>query len=163
MLSPYGMLSRYGMISPYGNQNRYAPDMSAKSKKGTHILPLKLYLGVGIALLVLTATTVTIAQIPLGPYNLVVAMCIATIKALLVAFFFMHLWFDNKFYLVIFGTAIAFLGIFIMLTMFDTMRRGDIYQEVAKPFQPEAVIYEKATPDTTTSHDTTGVIPSEHK
>jgi len=157
------MLSPYSMLSPYGRQGCYGADMSANSKKGTHILPLRLYLGIGIALLILTAATVTISQIPLGPYNLVVAMCIATIKALLVAFFFMHLWFDNKFYLVIFGTAIAFLGIFVILTMFDTMRRGDIYQEVAQPIQPEAVIYEKAAPDTTRDHDTTRALPSEHE
>jgi cytochrome c oxidase subunit 4 len=44
----------------------------------------------GIGLLVLTAVTVKAAFINLGPFNPVVALLIATIKATLVVLFFMH-------------------------------------------------------------------------
>jgi cytochrome c oxidase subunit 4 len=118
-----------------------------KAQPHHHILPLKTYLVVGAALLVLTVITVTVAQIDLGPYNLVVALSIATIKAVLVAFFFMHLLYDNKLYLLIYTSALFFLGIFIIFTLFDTMRRGDIYQDVASPIEEEAVIYETVPAD----------------
>jgi cytochrome c oxidase subunit 4 len=110
-----------------------------------HILPLRTYLSVGAALLLLTAITVSISFIHLGPFNLVVALTIATIKAVLVALFFMHLLYDNKLYMLIFTFALLILGTFIILTLFDTMRRGDIYQEVARPIQEEAVIYQDTT------------------
>ena len=104
-------------------------------------MPLKLYLTIGGALILMTILTVIVAQIPLGPFNLVVALAIATIKATLVGLFFMHLKYDNKLYALIFVSAIAFLGIFITLTMFDTVRRDDLYQQVGTPFKPDAIIY----------------------
>jgi len=115
------------------------------SQHSAHILPLRIYLGVGAALLVLTAATVAISFIHLGPFNLVVALSIATVKAILVALFFMHLLYDNKLYLLIFTFALLILGIFIILTLFDTMRRGDLYLEVAKPIQEQSVIYSDST------------------
>ena len=48
------------------------------------------YIAIGVALLVLTATTVGAAFVNLGPFNPVVALLIATIKATLVVLFFMH-------------------------------------------------------------------------
>lgn len=44
------------------------------------------------ALLVLTVLTVLLGQVDLGPGNLPVALVIASVKAGLVALFFMHLW-----------------------------------------------------------------------
>ena len=79
-----------------------------------HITPLRTYLGVFAALLVLTAITVTIAQIDFGPWNLVVALLVASVKAVLVAFIFMHLWYDSKLYFIVFAGALAFLTIFII-------------------------------------------------
>lgn len=122
------------------------------SKPHHHILPLKTYLIIGAALLILTVVTVAVAQIDLGPYNLVVALSIATVKAVLVAFFFMHLLYDNKLYLLIFTSALFFLGVFIIFTLFDTMRRGDLYQDVAVPIKEEAVIYETAPVDSLEIH-----------
>jgi len=116
-----------------------------------HILPLKLYLSIGIALIILTVITYTVAQIDLGPYNLVVAMLIAMTKALLVALFFMHLLYDNKLYMIIFSIGLIFIAIFIIFTMFDTMRRGDIYLEVGEPINKEAIIYQQMQTDTTDS------------
>lgn len=89
-----------------------------------HVLPLSLYWGVLLALLVLTGVTVWSAGFDLGPFNLPVAMLIATTKAALVLAVFMHLWFDSKLNLVVFVSSILFLSIFIVLTMFDTEARG---------------------------------------
>lgn len=141
--------------------------MSDKSHT-PHILPVSLYLTIGAALLVLTMVTVTVSQYDFGPYNLVIAMMIASIKALLVAFFFMHLWFDSKVYFSIFAGALMFLAVFIVFTMFDTQRRGDIYEAVEQPIDKNAAIYQQ-TPgnpghEGAKDHDTikTPPIPVKH-
>jgi len=108
-----------------------------------HILPMQLYLGVGAALLFLTVVTVVVAQIPLGGWNLVVALTIASIKALLVASFFMHLYYDHKLYFIIFAIGVLTLSVFIVLTMFDTLERGAVYDIKARPINPKAAMYDK--------------------
>jgi len=107
-----------------------------------HVLPLRLYLTVGFALFVLTVVTVGVSFIHFGGFNLVVAMLIASIKGSLVALYFMHLKYDNKFYLSIFLISLLFLAVFIILTMFDTLNRGQIYMEKDRPIKEEAVIYD---------------------
>ncbi|MEJ2051336.1 MAG: cytochrome C oxidase subunit IV family protein [Calditrichota bacterium] len=114
-----------------------------------HIGSVRTYLTVGAALFFLTGLTVAMSFVHLGPFNLVVAIGIAALKASLVALIFMHLFYDDKLYLTIFVMAILMLAFFIILTLFDTLHRGDIYQEVAKPYKPEAVIYPEANSETT--------------
>lgn len=127
------------------------------SKHHPHVLPVSTYLSVGAALLILTAITVWVSQFHFGEWNLIVAMAVAVTKAILVALIFMHLLWDNKVYLVIFVTSILFLGIFIVLTMFDTLRRDDIYDYVEKPINPKAIIYQSDSNQTSTAADTTAV------
>jgi caa(3)-type oxidase subunit IV len=107
-----------------------------------HVVPLKVYLAVGAALFLLTAVTVGVAAIPLGGWNAVAAISIATIKALLVALVFMHLWYDRKLFLIIFMIGILFLGIFMVFTMFDVLERDALYDNHAGPIKKEAVIYD---------------------
>lgn len=121
--------------------------MSNAHTHQAHALPLKLYLGIGAGLIAMTLVTVAVAQIHLGPFNLVAALGIATVKAILVGLYFMHLRYDNKLFAVIFLSALAFLGMFIIITLFDTLRRGDIYREVGHTIKPEAVIYENMPAD----------------
>ena len=120
-----------------------------------HRVPSKVYLLVGAALLVLTAITVAISYIPLGGYNLVIALTIATLKAALVAMFFMHLLYDNRMYFIIVVTALSTLTIFIVLTLFDTLNRGLLDNQVARPIREQAVIYQ---PDSSYT-DTTQIKP----
>jgi cytochrome c oxidase subunit 4 len=130
----------------------------------THIIPLKTYLAVGSALLLLTALTVYCASLPLGGWNAVIAIGIATVKGLLVALIFMHLLYDRKLFLVIVGVGIVFLGILVSLTMFDVLERGAIYENQAGPIRKEAVIYDTVRPtagesttiDSTAARDTSG-------
>jgi cytochrome c oxidase subunit 4 len=107
-----------------------------------HVLPLKVYLGVGAALMFLTVVTVIVAQIPLGGWNVVVALAIAAIKALLVASFFMHLYYDHKLYFIMFGIGVLILAVFIVLTMFDTLQRGAVYDIKGRPINPKAAMYD---------------------
>lgn len=66
------------------------------SENGHHVLPMKVYTTVFISLLVLTVITVLAAQFDFGSLNAFIAIAIATIKATLVALYFMHLKYDNK-------------------------------------------------------------------
>jgi len=86
-----------------------------------HVIPLPILLGVFAALIVLTVVTVAAAGPPFdfGKWNLGIAMLIATIKASLVALYFMHLRYDNPFNALVFVTALVFLGLFLGITLLD--------------------------------------------
>jgi len=118
--------------------------MAAHSTSQPHILPLRVYFSVFAALLVLTAITVYIAGFHFGPYNLVVAMAVAVVKASLVALIFMHLKYDNKLYAIAFVISLAMLAVFVVLTMFDTLARDRILPERDGAIEPEAIIYRPA-------------------
>ena len=117
--------------------------MTTHNNKHTpHILPLSLYLTIGGVLLVLTAVTVMVSFYQFGPFNLLIAMFIAAVKASLVAMYFMHLKYDSKIYLVIFVMAILFLATFITFTMFDTLQRDQMYPMKSGQIRKDAIIYE---------------------
>jgi cytochrome c oxidase subunit IV len=86
--------------------------------------PLKLYFGIWATLLVLTFATYEVAYLELGRFNTVVALVIATIKATLVALFFMHVWHagEKLTKMVILG-AVFFLLLLLGLTMTDYISR----------------------------------------
>jgi cytochrome c oxidase subunit 4 len=115
---------------------------STENHGRAHVTPLKVYLTVGIALLILTAMTVRISFIHLGGWNVVVALLIASTKGALVALFFMHLYYDKKMYAIVFSMGLLFLSIFLALTLFDTLSRGDIYEIKTEHLKKEAIIYE---------------------
>lgn len=76
-----------------------------------------------VALLLLTAVTVLVSYVDLGLWNAVVAFLIASVKASLVALFFMHLKSEDR---LVWGFAlvpIAFLALIILGTLVDTMLR----------------------------------------
>jgi cytochrome c oxidase subunit 4 len=85
-----------------------------------HVVPLQLLFGVLAALLVLTVVTVAVTFVDLGPLNLVVALAIAVVKGSLVLLYFMHLRWDRPFNAVIIISALAFVAIFIGLTLLDS-------------------------------------------
>jgi cytochrome c oxidase subunit 4 len=72
-----------------------------------------------VTLLVLTAITVGASYINFGAFNVVVALTIATIKATLVALFFMHLLHDKPVNALIACAGFLFLGLFLMFTLLD--------------------------------------------
>ncbi len=86
--------------------------------------PLKGYVAVWIALLVGTGLTVYAATLDLAPYNAAVALGIATIKATLVALFFMHVWHaSEKLTKLVVIAALFFLLLLLGLTMTDYATR----------------------------------------
>lgn len=88
-----------------------------------HIIPFRVYVGVFGVLLAMTFLTVVAAQFNFGEWNTVIAMLIASIKAGFVLAFFMHLKYDNKLFVVCFGTAIFFLITLYFFSWFDIYTR----------------------------------------
>jgi cytochrome c oxidase subunit 4 len=83
------------------------------------------YLAIGAILLVLTVTTAVVAFINLGPFNPVVALLIATIKATLVVLFFMHVkGASEKMTGVVVISGFFFLAILLTLSLADYMTRS---------------------------------------
>jgi cytochrome c oxidase subunit 4 len=79
-----------------------------------------------MALIFLTVLTVAASYVDFGSANTVIAVLIATVKASLVALFFMHLRYDKPFHGFVFVIAFVFLGVFLMLTMDDIGTRGRV-------------------------------------
>ena len=79
------------------------------------------YLKTLIGLFILTGITVGASYIHFGSgaANVVVALTIATIKATLVALFFMHLLHDKPVNGLIAAAGFVFLGLFLMFTLLD--------------------------------------------
>jgi len=85
-----------------------------------HVMPPSILIAVFVALLALTFITVAVTRVDMGPLNIWVAMGVATIKATLVALYFMHLKYDNRFNLLIFLASFLFVGFFVSITMLDS-------------------------------------------
>jgi caa(3)-type oxidase subunit IV len=81
------------------------------------------YNGIFGGLLVLTVVTVWIAQFDFGAANTFIAMFVATIKASLVAFFFMHLLHDERLNLITFGFGLLFVSLFFLFPLLDITSR----------------------------------------
>ena len=89
-----------------------------------HVHPASTYVKIFGALVCLTLLTVGLSRIHLGEWNFFIAVAVATIKASLVALFFMHLKDDNRFNVMIFVGSLVFMGVFFVYTMNDTQHRG---------------------------------------
>ncbi len=94
-----------------------------------HIMPPWLLITVFVALLFLTFITVAVTRVDLGPLNIWVAMGVATAKATLVALYFMHLKYDNRFNLLVFLASFLFVGFFISIIMLDTRQYQPAIQQ----------------------------------
>ena len=89
-----------------------------------HIVPLKTNVAVWLALLVLTGVTTGVAFIDLGPLNTIVALVIATCKALLVVMILMHVRYaSDKLIKVVVVSALFFLLLLLGLSLADYSTR----------------------------------------
>jgi cytochrome c oxidase subunit 4 len=91
---------------------------------GEHIVSPGVYFTVFAALMALTATTVLVAYVDLGPLNLAVALGIAITKATLVILYFMHVKYSGHMVKVYVAAGFLFLVIMLGITMSDYMTRG---------------------------------------
>jgi cytochrome c oxidase subunit 4 len=89
-----------------------------------HIMSSKFYYTIWITLLVLTVVTAAVSFVDLGPLNTVVALVIATVKALLVVLFFMHVKYTSeKLTEIVIISAVFWLFLLLSLSMADYATR----------------------------------------
>jgi cytochrome c oxidase subunit 4 len=89
-----------------------------------HIVTKKQYALIFGILMVLTLATTAIGMMDLGRLNVVVALVIATIKALLVVLFFMHIYWSTKLNKLVVVSGVAWLALLLWLTLTDVFSRG---------------------------------------
>jgi cytochrome c oxidase subunit IV len=81
------------------------------------------YIIVWLALLVLTGITWGVSYVNLGMGNVAAALFIASVKAALVALFFMHLRYENRLVWAFALVPLLFLALIIFGTLSDTLFR----------------------------------------
>ena len=89
-----------------------------------HIVTKKQYSYVFGTLLLLTFVTTFVGMMDLGRLNVVVALVIAVIKALLVVLFFMHIYWSTRLNRVVVASGVAWLALLLWLTLTDVLSRG---------------------------------------
>ena len=109
---------------------------SAPGEHKPHILPLKIYAGVWIGLLVLTLITVKVSYYNFGVLNLLVAMGVATVKASLVVLFFMHLKYEARWWAGIVLFPLALVLIILFANFADTALNDDFTTPAVKQVHP---------------------------
>ena len=109
-----------------------------------HTMPVSALLLVFSILVVLTVLTVSIsnyirAHEELHSFGVPVAMGIATIKAILVMMYFMHLRYDKSLNNLIFFFCFAFVFLFMIFTLVDSLQyQTDILHIAPVPATPPA-------------------------
>jgi cytochrome c oxidase subunit 4 len=88
-----------------------------------HIVGYGVFIAVWAALISLTAVTVTVAGMHLGRFSTLTALAIASAKAGLVLWYFMHLKYEHKLFKMLLLVPIATLTVIIGLTFFDIWYR----------------------------------------
>lgn len=86
--------------------------------------PTRLYFIVYIILMVLLALTVAVAQLDIGALGILIALTIATIKAVLVMLYFMHVRYSSRLTWIFAASGFAWLVIMYTLIMSDYLSRG---------------------------------------
>jgi cytochrome c oxidase subunit 4 len=84
----------------------------------------KTYLLTFLGLLGLTVLTTLLGFIDMGPFNTVVALLLAAVKASLIAAFFMHALYESKLVRVVLAGGVIWFLILISITMTDYISRN---------------------------------------
>ena len=77
-----------------------------------------------LGLLFLTLVTSVIGTVDLGLFNLIIGLILATMKASLIAFIFMHALYESKLVRVVLAGGVVWFLILISLTLGDYLTRG---------------------------------------
>lgn len=93
------------------------------SEHSEHIVSPKIYAAIFSALIIGTTLTVWAAFQNFGPFNIVIALGIASLKATLVVLYFMHARYSPKRTQLVIVCAIFWLAIMLTLTLADYQTR----------------------------------------
>jgi cytochrome c oxidase subunit 4 len=97
--------------------------MSDEHAPHIHVTPMWIYIAVFLALAVGTLLTWWVSTIDLGMMNTPIALLIATIKAVLVILFFMHVIHSTRLTWVVVIASFLWLGVLFVLTFADYLTR----------------------------------------
>jgi cytochrome c oxidase subunit 4 len=99
--------------------------MKDQDKENHHIISYKENFGTWIGLMLLTVLTVAVSVVnaSLVTLTVITALVIATTKAVLVAYYYMHLKFDHKLYRIMLLIITLLFSSFMLLTVFDYISR----------------------------------------
>jgi cytochrome c oxidase subunit 4 len=106
-----------------GKSSNVLPSQHSHDQNSHHIIPLRTYLNVFAALIVLTVVTVVASRLEFGAFNAIIAFGIASVKAVLVLAYFMHLKYDNMMNRVIIASGVFFLLVLYMFVLVDDITR----------------------------------------
>jgi len=99
-----------------------------KTEHKGHIVKPPVYVAVAVALYILTVITVWAAGIDLGKIlNTIIALSIASVKASLVALFFMHLKYESKLLWFMILIPLFLLLILLALPILDVITRAGYF------------------------------------
>lgn len=99
----------------------------------SHPMPVWQLLTVFGILIFLTIATVVQSTLDLGNLELWVSLVIATVKALLVMLFFMHMIHDKPFNVIVFMSSFIFVALFIGITLMDAHNYKDVVEVQETP------------------------------
>ena len=88
------------------------------------VTPVRTYVIIWAILTFMTFATYQIAQIDLGPFNIVIALLIAAFKMSLVIWFFMHVRTDNPLTKLFVFAGFFWMAILLSLTLGDYFSRN---------------------------------------
>lgn len=83
----------------------------------------KAYIVTWIALVILAAASVIIVTLDTGVAGIVIAFIIASVKALLILYFFMHLGYETRFFRLAFVLPFVAMAFFLGFTFLDIFYR----------------------------------------
>ena len=98
-----------------------------------HIVSPKIYVTIFVALIIGTSLTTWAAFQDFGPFNIVIALGIATTKATLVVLFFMHARYGPRRTRLVIICALFWLAIMLSLTLSDYQTRSPRQTSMAAP------------------------------
>ncbi|HXY00409.1 MAG TPA: cytochrome C oxidase subunit IV family protein [Candidatus Limnocylindrales bacterium] len=98
-----------------------------------HVVSPKIYIVILLALLLGTYLTVSAALRDFGPWNIVIALAIATTKATLVVLYFMHARYSPKRTQLVIVCAVFWLVLLLGLTLSDYAMRSPARSQLVFP------------------------------
>ena len=94
-----------------------------EEKQEHHIVRARTFVLVWVSLVILTGVTIMAAEMRMGEWSMLANLLIASTKASLVLWFFMHLKYEKKIFKMLFLVPIATITIIIGMTFFDIWYR----------------------------------------
>jgi len=98
----------------------------ADDTEAIHVMPVRTYLWVWLALMVLLVATVAVAYVDFGVFDRAITLLIAVAKAGLIMAYFMHLRHSSRLVLIFATMGFFWLVIMFLITMGDYIARDGI-------------------------------------